>query len=149
MTDRSLQRMIHVGCKQLGLDQDTRHDLQLAVTGKASMSDMTDAELRLVVSALKDRGFSTSGKGGFNPRSKPLASRADLRFVHVLWKKLGDAGALKRPGRDVLNAFVRSRFEGKWEFVPLDIDALREPEQINAVIRALKNMCRKAGVSLK
>lgn len=38
MTSKTLQRMIHVGCKQLGLDNDTRHDLQLVATGKASMS---------------------------------------------------------------------------------------------------------------
>lgn len=148
MTDRSLQRMIHVGCKQLGLDQDTRRDLQLVVTGKASMSDMTDAELKQVVEALKKRGFKTTG-GGRSKGRKPLAPRGDLRFIHVLWKLLGDAGALKRPGRDGLNAFIRSRFEDKWEFVPIDVDALSDPNQINAVVRALRNMCRQAGVDLK
>ncbi|WP_158971963.1 gp16 family protein [Chachezhania sediminis] len=149
MTDRALQRQIHVACRELGLDADTRHDLQLAVTGKASMSDMSDADLHLVMSALKDRGFKPAGKGAFKGRSEPLAPRADLRFVHVLWKQLGDAGALTRPDRDGLNAFIRSRFEGKWQFVPLDVDALRDPVQINAVIQALKDMCRREGIDLE
>ena len=77
------------------------------------------------------------------------AGRADLRFVHVLWKRLGDAGALKKPGRDGLNAFVRTRFEGKWQAVPIDIDAMTDAGQINDVIRALKSMCARAGVTLQ
>lgn len=142
MTNRNLQRMIHVGCKQRGLDDDMRRDLQLVATGKASMTDMTDAELLLVLAALKQRGFTPGFK---KPRCAP-APRADLRLVHVLWGLLGQAGKLQKPGRDGLNAFVRSRFEGKWQSVPIDIDALRDAKQINDVIRALKDWCKREGV---
>lgn len=152
----TLKRMIHVGCKALGLDQDTRRDLQLVATGKTSMSDMTEAELRQVVEALKQRGFKpygntwyTAGKSGGKARGHAPAPRADLRYVHVLWRQLGEAGALKRPGRDGLNAFIRKRFEGKWQSVPIDVDALRDASQINDVTRALKDMCRRAGVVIR
>lgn len=144
----TLQRQIHVGCKQVGLDNDARHDLQLLVTGKASMADMTNGDLLKMVDALKKRGFKSGFKGASKPR-RPAAPRADLRFVHVLWKLLGEAGALKKPGRDGLNAFVRSRFEGKWQSVPIDIDALRDAGQINDVTRALKDMCRRAKVKVE
>lgn len=147
-TARDLQRMIHVGCKQLGIDADTRHDLQLALTGKGSMSDMDETDLRAMVDGLRARGFKAGFKGTSTGR-RPAAPRADLRFIHVLWKRLADAGALKKPGRDGLNAFVRSRFEGKWQSVPIDVDALREAGQINDVIRALKDMCRRAGIVLQ
>lgn len=145
---RNLQRMIHVGCKQLGLDDTTRRDLQLLTTGKASMRDMSEVDLQRMIEALKKRGFKTGFKGSKKGRRAP-APRPDLRFIHVLWKLLGDAGALKRPGRDGLNAFIRSRFEGKWQSVPIDIDALRDAGQINDVTRALKDMCRRAGVDVK
>ncbi|QFQ88248.1 DUF1018 domain-containing protein [Paracoccus kondratievae] len=152
----TLKRMIHVGCKQLGLDDDTRRDLQLVATGKTSMADMTEAELRQVVEALKNRGFKpygntyfTSAKGNGRPKGHAMAPRADLRFVHVLWKLLGEAGVLKRPGRAGLNAFIRSRFEGKWRSVPIDVDALRNAGQINDVIQALRDMCHRAGVSVQ
>jgi phage gp16-like protein len=147
MAARNLQRMIHVACKQLGLDEDTRHDLQLAATGKASMADMTDADLTRVIDALEQRGFDPAAKPASN-RLKPAASRADLRFIHVMWKLLGDAGSLQKPGRAGLNAFIRTQFEGKWKSVPVDIDALRETAQINDVIQALKAMCRRAGIKL-
>lgn len=148
MTDaRALQRMIHVGCKQLGIDAETRHDLQLVATGKASMADMTEAELQKVVEALRERGFKTGFKASQKGRRAP-APRADLRFIHVLWGKLGAAGVLKKPGREGLNAFLRSSFEGKWQSVPIDIDALRDAGQIDDVVQALKAWCRRAGVKI-
>lgn len=154
MSARNLQRMIHVGCRELGIDSETRHDLQLVVTGKASMSDMTEADLRKVIEALKKRGFKPAGDSYFSngqPRRthRPKAARADLRFVHVLWMLLGEAGALKSPGRAGLNAFIRARFSTKWPAVPIDIDALHDAGQINDVTRALKDMCKRAGVVVR
>lgn len=142
---RSLQKLIHVGCRELGIDADTRHDLQHSVTGKASLSDMNEAELTLVVSALKDRGFQV--KGG--PRRHARAPRADLRLVHVLWAKLRDAGALEAPTRAGLNAFVRSQFGEAWGSVPADVDMLMDHRQISSVIEALKHWCARVGVPLE
>lgn len=152
---RALQKMIHTACRQLGLDADARRGLQVVATGKASMSDMSEADLHKVVAALQQRGFKPGGnsyfKGGKTggKTHRPAAPRADLRYVHVLWKKLGDAGHLDRPGRDGLNAFVRSRFEAHWASVPIDIDALRDAGQINDVIRALQGMCRRHGLRVE
>ncbi len=140
MTRRTLQKLIHVGCRELGLDQDTRHELQLVATGKVSQRDMSEADLRAVIDALKARGFRPEG------RRHPKAPRADLRLIHVLWRKLGDAGVLERPGRDGLNAFIRARFGASWGNVPIDVDALRDANRINAVIRALRDWCARAGV---
>lgn len=143
---RQLQRLIHVGCRSLAMDQEDRRALQLSVTGKDSMTDMTEAELKAVLNRLKDGGFNPVQKG----RSRhPAAPRADLRLVHVLWRRLGDAGELDRPGRGGLNAFVRRRFEGSWGSVPADIDMLRDGAQITAIIRALKDWCARAGIDLE
>tara|TARA_R110000868_G_scaffold368852_1_gene631998 strand:- start:20131 stop:20583 length:453 start_codon:yes stop_codon:yes gene_type:complete len=141
MSVSSLRAMIHVGCKQLGLDEDTRRDLQLVATGKASMSDMTEFELAKVVSALKTKGFKaqTSGK-------RKAAPRKDVRYCHVLWRLLHQAGEAKVGGAKGLNAFLRSQFEGKWGHVPMDIDVMTEATQISDVIEALKAWCRRAGI---
>lgn len=141
MSDRALQRKIHVGCKQLGLDEDTRHDLQFAVTGKASMSDMTEADLRLVISALKERGFQTR----IGTR-RPAAKRRDVRYCHVLWRLLVEHGQARVKGAKGLNAFIRSRFEGKWGHVPIDIDAMSEADEISDVVEALKEWCQRSGI---
>lgn len=142
-TARTLQRMIHVGCKQLGLDTGTRHDLQLRVVGKASLSDMTERELRAVADELKRLGFKADVK-----ERRPAARRADIRFCHVMWRLLVEAGAAKVAGSRGLNAFIRARFERTWGAVPIDVDTMTEWEQINDVVRALKDWCRRAGVEI-
>ena len=133
-------RLIHVACRELGLDQDTRRLMQEELTGKISLKDMTQPELEVILGALKDRGF--------RPRAgkRPKAKRAALRLVHVLWATLGAAGELERPGRDGLNAFIRSRFEKAWGSVPADVDMLRDWDKIDAVIQALRQWIDRKGV---
>lgn len=141
-----LKTLIHVGCKELGLDAEARKDLQLSVVGKPSLNEMTGPELEAVLDRLKADGFKPRSKG----RSKRgKAPRADLRLIHVLWRELGNAGHLERPDRDGLNAFIRAQFGASWGSVPADIDMLRDGPKINAVIEALKSWCRRAGIELK
>jgi phage gp16-like protein len=145
----ALLKSIHVACRQLGLDEDTRRDLQLVATGKTSLKEMTPAEQQLVLDALKERGFKP-GPASTNKKSfRRPATRSDVRFCHVLWGKLVRAGAVQLPGATGLNAFVRARFEKAWGAVPFDIDSMRDWKQIAAVIEALKGMCKRAGVDVK
>lgn len=143
---RNLQRMIFAGCRELGLDEDARHDLQMAATGKASLSDMTESELKLVVDRLKQSGFKPDFKGG---KKRVAAPRGDLRFAHVLWRLLGEAGALRDPSRAGLNAFVRKSFGKAWGSVPADFDMLRDAGKIDQVIQALKAWAAREGIELK
>ena len=131
---RALQRKIHVGCRELGLDSDARKALQLVVTGKASMTDMTEADLNAVLKRLKQDGFKASSSG----KKHAMASRPDLRLVHVLWRKLGEAGELRDTSRAGLNKFIRARFENAWSNVPADVDMMRDHVEIDQVIQALK-----------
>ncbi|AZV77855.1 regulatory protein GemA [Parasedimentitalea marina] len=140
---RALQQKIHVGCRELGLDGDARRALQLVVTGKKSMKDMDDTDLLKVLKRLKKDGFNASSKGA---KKHKVASRPDLRLVHVLWTKLGEAGELRDPSRAGLNKFVRDQFGNIWGSVPADIDMLRDHKQINAVIQALKAWGARAGI---
>jgi len=140
--NRALQKLIFAACRQLGLDDEARRDLQVSVTGKASMRDMDDGELKLIVNRLKEDGFTDKPR---NPRHKP-APRKDLRMVHVLWKKLGRAGALRDPSRAGLNKFIRARFEGAWGSVPADVDMLREWKLIDDVIQALRAWGQRAEI---
>lgn len=141
----ALRKTIHVACRELGIDGETRRDLQLLVTGKESMSDMTDSDLRTLLEALKARGFKPSGGG--RPVRKP-ATRGDTRFAHVLWGKLAKAGAVALPGAAGLNAFVRERFGAAWGAEPIDIDRIHDWQKIRTVLEALKAMCRRAGIDI-
>lgn len=147
MADRALQRLIHVGCRELGLDSETRHDLQLVVTGKASMADMTDGELQKMVEALKERGFRPFDRKS-PARGRKAAPRADVRFCHVMWRLLHQKGAVRVAGAPGLNKFIRARFEAKWGSVPIDIDMMQEWSEIADIVDALKAMCRRNGIEV-
>lgn len=142
-------RMIHVACRDLGLDQDTRHELQERVTGKASLSDMTEKQLKLVVDELKAKGWSPVPKKAVKKGGKTFrnfASRGDIRFCHVLWGKLVAAGVFAVPGHEGLNAFARTVLEKQAGATPLDFDQVRDHGQIALVIEVLKARCIRAGV---
>lgn len=141
----ALKKLIHVGARTLGLDADTRHDLQLVATGKASLADMTEAELEKVVAAMKARGFKPSAGRASNTR-RPAAPRGDVRFCHVLWGKLHSAKVVDQKGAVGLNTFVRARFGDAWGAAPIDIDKIADWKQIATVIEALKSMCKRAGI---
>ncbi|WP_323780103.1 regulatory protein GemA [Thalassovita sp.] len=136
----ALRKMIFVGCRELGIDTETRKEMQARLTGKSSLVDMTEAELKLVVDNLKQRGFKAQ-----SGRKRKAAPRADLRLIHVLWAKLGEAGALNDPSRAGLNAFIRKQFGNNWQSVPADVDMLRDWHQIDDVVQALKAWARRVG----
>lgn len=143
---RALQKLVHVGCRELGLDGEVRRDLQLVVTGKASMHDMDEADLTKLVAALTARGFKPHA--GQARVQRPAAKRGDVRFAHVLWGKLHKAGAVTQGGAKGLNAFIRARFEKSWGAAVFDIDTMRDARQIATLIEALKGMCARAGIEL-
>lgn len=140
---RALQQKIHVGCRELGLSQDQRRDLQLAVTGKASMKGMGEDDLKAVLKRLQTDGFKPTKTG-----RKKQAPRADLRLIHVLWGKLGEAGHLDQADRAGLNAFIQNSFGNAWGAVPADVDMLTDWAKIDAVIQALLGWCKRKGVEI-
>lgn len=138
-----LRRLIFAACRDLGIDTDARHDLQMRVTGKASLADMTPGDHRKLLDALKAQGFRLRPAG-----KRPAAARPDIRYLHVLWRLLVEGGAVKERGAAGLNAFIRRRFAAHWGSVPIDVDALTDAQQINDVTRALRDMCRRAQIEV-
>lgn len=144
-------RMIHVACRDLGLDEDTRHELQERVTGKASLSDMTERQLKLVVDELKAKGWTPVAKQAAKKGAKPFrnfASRGDIRFCHVLWGKLVAAGVFAVPGHEGLNAFARTVLEKGDGAAILDVDRLQDHKKIALLIEVLKARCARANIAL-
>ena len=135
-------RTIYACAKAAGLDNDSRRDVFERLTGKRSLSLMSSDEHERIVAEMKRLAPARP------PRKNATAKRGDIRFVHVLWKLLGDAGALDKPGRAGLNAFIRRRFAHLWDAVPMDVDAMTDPKEISQVINALKEWCGRAGVEL-
>lgn len=63
-------RAIHAECRTLGIDSDARHDIQLSLVGKESLSDMTLGEVTQVLDSIKSRR-KTGGEWRFVFRLPP------------------------------------------------------------------------------
>lgn len=91
-TDRNrLIRLIHVGRRELALDEDTYRALITDVSGspdRNSSSGLNDRELQQVVDRMKATGFKVTNN--FGRRPNPTASRASL--VAKLEAQLAEAG---------------------------------------------------------
>lgn len=82
-TKKILMAKVHIGKKDLGLDDDTYRDVLWRVTGKRSCSDMTIAQLESVVKDMQNSGFKPKAtpKHGKKPdvikRRKNLMSKIE------------------------------------------------------------------------
>jgi len=141
MTAKRDYKGIYARSKGAGLDEDARRDVFEQQTGKRSLSLMTPAEVGKVDAHLKTLAPAKRGR-------KPASENASVRFIHVLWRLLGDAGALNDPTRAGLNKFLQKRFGEKWGAAVIDVDALTDHRQIATVIEALKDWCAREGVEL-
>lgn len=119
-----LIKVIHVGKRQLGLDDDTYRAMLRAATGKESTKGMRRGELLAVMDAMKRAGFSVS-KPDVTDYS-PQASK-----VRALWLALHAAGEVRNKSERALLAYVK-RITGaeKMEWCT--------PKQLQAVIETLK-----------
>ncbi len=119
-----LIKVIHVGKRQLGLDDETYRAMLCNVTGRESTKDMTRRELLLVVDALTRAGFRVA-KPGVTDRS-PQAKK-----IRALWLELYDLGAVRDKSERALLAYVQ-RITGaeKTEWCTT--------EQLQSVIETLK-----------
>lgn len=105
-----LIRLIHVGKRELNLD-DADYRAVLQRFGKASSSaDLSIPALRDVLEHLKKSGFQvrpkSPGKASAKP-SRPQADDAQSRKIRALWLELHAAGKVRDPSEAALAAFVR------------------------------------------
>lgn len=121
------QRAVFAACKRLGLDADARRDIQLGVTGKASMSDMDLGELGKVLDTLNRDYKGPAGHG------------AHAGKIRALWWTLYWIGAVTDPKGRAIDAFIR-RQTGVTTLRFLDHRRGRD------VIEALKSWAAREGV---
>ena len=105
----TLRRTIFALCRQYDIDDDLRHELQLDVTGKASIRTMTVTEMQAVIDRL-------AGKNVWTPRAQMVRLAAQI-----------DDGTVR------LRAFCWTRFSKE----PEDLDA-REVRSCISFLRNIR-----------
>ncbi|RFC63624.1 regulatory protein GemA [Fulvimarina endophytica] len=130
---------IHVGRRQLGLDDDTYRDLLERETGQRSAKGLTAAQTDRVLEAMRRAGFTLANNKASKRDQKrlegPYASK-----LQALWIALYNLGAIDDRQDSALLAFARRQCgieRTEW---------IRDPDDAKAVIEALKAMAEREGV---
>lgn len=145
---RAMQRAIHANCRSRGIDEDARRLLQLRVTGKASMRDMTVDETARLLKAV--RGGSGPGWSGPERPETPDRGAVDGKRhlpggphdakLLALWISGYHLGVVREPGAEALASWICRQTglsSAKWA----------RPQQTAACIEALKDwLARDGGV---
>ena len=105
-----LIKVIHVRKRHLGLDDNSYIDLiGSAVKGKTSCKNMTVAELKAVLLAMRQKGFvsttpasSGSKKNDFSKCDSPQAKK-----IRHLWLCLANTGQLRDKSEKALLSYVK------------------------------------------
>jgi phage gp16-like protein len=85
---------IHVAKKQLGLDEETYRAMLINLTGQYSAAMLTAPQRRVVIEALRRKGFQAVNGGAETPQ---------IRMIRGLWAELRKRGALRDPSDRALN----------------------------------------------
>lgn len=106
-----LIRLIHVGKRELGLDDEIYRALLMGSVQKDSTSAMSVPELERVLERMKRSGFKVRVKSARTPAQsrpgRPLAQHPEARKVRALWLFLHQLGAVKNPSEEALAAYVK------------------------------------------
>ncbi|CVF20228.1 gp16 family protein [Serratia marcescens] len=106
-----LIRLIHVGKRELGLDDEVYRALLMGSVQKDSTSVMSLPELERVLERMKRSGFKVRVKSARPPAQsrpgRPLAQYPEARKVRALWLFLHQLGAVKNPSEEALAAYVK------------------------------------------
>ncbi|WP_050414489.1 phage protein GemA/Gp16 family protein [Vibrio mimicus] len=62
MNRNALIKLIHIGKRELGLDEETYRAMLGGITNKTSCAQLSDRELEMVFNTMQDKGFKPTFK---------------------------------------------------------------------------------------
>lgn len=135
-------RAVIAACKARGIDADTRHALQVQITGKASLKDMNVFDLDSVLNRLNARAAGKKPANEWAFVFRLVAERRDLcKKIYKLAERIG-AGQ-KPPAGPMGKHYIEGIAERA-----LGADTVLEfcsPEILRNVIIALEIHCKRKG----
>ena len=142
-----LRRAIFASCRQRGIDTALRHEIQLGATGKESLTQMTDDDLRKVLDAVNGRARPRRSSGGkaaetgrhpAGPNTRSLPDGPHTSKLRALWISAWWLGVVDDASDEALGAWIRRQ-------TGLDAARWATPAQTAACIEALKGWMERDG----
>lgn len=107
-----LIRLIHIGKRELGLDDETYRALLKRETGKDSCRSMLNSELDTVLRAMERQGFKRKKRPKANLNKKRLSPKTQgkpdvISKIRALWIAMAKEGIIRDGSETALDAYVR------------------------------------------
>lgn len=134
---RAMIAKIHVGKKDLQLDEDDYRQILMQETGRGSSADCTEAELERVLGRFQALGWKPLPKAGGSTDARP-AQHPMARKARALWISLYHLGEVRSPNEKALEAFAKRQLGCE------RLTFARQSEGFR-LIEALKAMAAKGG----
>ena len=135
-----LIQLIHVGKKQLGLDDELYREVLENTTGKSSSKLLTEAQLEAVLDRMKQLGFTVESKDKTGVQN--LADDVQSKLIRHLWLQLHSAGQIRNGSEQALAKFVENR---------VHVSALQflSSKHADMIINHLREWCKRTGIERK
>ncbi|MBL0634197.1 gp16 family protein [Aeromonas dhakensis] len=108
---KRLLKLVQVGRRELGLDEEEYRALLEQVTGARSAKGMSASKLDAVITAMKGLGFKVKGgdkvTGRRSPPSSAKVQATEVRKLRAIWITMKQDGLLHDGSEDALGSFIR------------------------------------------
>ncbi|QJT14979.1 regulatory protein GemA [Aeromonas sp. 2692-1] len=108
---KRLLKLVQVGRRELGLDEEEYRALLEQVTGVRSAKGMSASKLDAVITAMKGLGFKVKGSdkvtGRRSPPSSAKVQAPEVRKLRAIWITMKQDGLLHDGSEDALGSFIR------------------------------------------
>lgn len=108
---KRLLKLVQVGRRELGLDEEEYRALLEQVTGARSAKGMSASKLDAVITAMKGLGFKVKGgaqvTGRRSPPSSAKVQAPEVRKLRAIWITMKQDGLLYDGSEDALGSFIR------------------------------------------
>ena len=143
-TKRSLMAQLHIGKKDLGLDDDTYRALLKGATGKTSSKDMSVPELHQALHAMKQRGFKPK------PGTRKPKAPTRIDKMRAIWINMGYGGFIDDASDAALLHWIQGELK-KRNAEPVDalkwLDGHRECNRVLEQLKRWRDRVVKAGLN--
>lgn len=151
MNNRSqLIKLIHVGQRELGLDDDTYRLMLSSETGKTSCKQLNIKQLEQVLGAMKLRGFKHQANARKTPFKRRLSAKSgnvktQIDKINAIWITMFRHGFVRDGSAAALDVYVR-RMTNRAQGEGVDHVAWCTPSQARTVLESLKRWHRRVMV---
>lgn len=106
---KRLLTLVHVGRRELSLDEEDYRALLESVTGARSAKGLKAAQLEAVVTAMKGLGFKVKGNttGRRSPPSSAKVQAPEVRKLRAIWITMAKDGVVRDGSETALGNYIK------------------------------------------